>query len=233
MKKTRTALHTLLTATTIGLSAAAAGAFAQNTDSSGYLKDQRGESVRDPYSLCWRTGFWTPAMATCDCDKDIAQNCTPPAKVALTPPPAPVPPPAPMAPLAPAVKPVAEKVTLSADTLFHFDKASLRPEGRQELDALTEKLKTVNVDSIIDIGYTDRFGSVAYNLKLSVRRAESVRDYLVSKGVPANLIYVEGKGKSNPITKPGECKGPATKRVIACLQPDRRVEVEVVGTRSK
>ena len=230
----------LLTATAFALSAAAPHAAAQSTDPSAYLKDTRGLIVKDPFGLCWRTGYWSPAMAICECDPDIAQACTPPTpKAAVVPPPpapvAPAPPPVAPAPApAPrAVTPVTQKVTLKADTLFDFDKSALRPEGRRELDDLVEKLKMIDIESIIDIGHADRFGSDAYNRKLSMRRAESVKAYLVNKGVPANRIFTDGKGETQPITKPGECKGPATKKVIACLQPDRRVEIEVIGTRAR
>ena len=224
---------TLLTATAIALSGAALNAAAQNTDTSAYVRDTRGLIVKDPFNLCWRTGYWSPAMAICECDPDIAQACTPPAPkpVALPAPPPPVKP-AP-APVPPAVTPVSQKVTLKADTLFDFDKAVLRPEGRRALDELTEKLKTVDIETIIDIGHTDRIGSAAYNQKLSLRRADSVKAYLVSKGVPANRIFADGKGKTQPVTKPGECKGPKSKKVIACLQPDRRVEIEVIGTHAR
>ncbi len=225
----------LLTATAFALSAAASHVAAQNTDTSAYLKDTRGLIVKDPFNLCWRTGYWSPAMAICECDPDIAQACTPPAPKAVVVPPSPppvAPAPAP-APAPRAVTPVSQKMTLKADTLFDFDKSALRPEGRRELDGLIDKLKTIDIETIIDIGHTDRFGSATYNQKLSMRRAESVKAYLVSKGVPANRIFTDGKGKTQPVTKPGECKGPATKKVIACLQPDRRVEIEVIGTRAR
>lgn len=220
----------LLMATAIALSAAAPHVAAQNTDTSAYVKDASGEIVKSGFNLCWHTGYWTPAMATCACDADIAQACTAPApKAAVVPPP----PPLASAPAPRAVTPVRQKVTLKADTLFDFDKSVLRPEGRRELDDLVEKLKMIDIDSIIDIGHADRFGSDAYNRKLSLRRAESVKAYLVSKGVPANRIFTDGKGETQPVTKPGECKGPATKKVIACLQPDRRVEIEVIGTQTR
>ena len=219
----------LSTATACVLSTAAPFALAQNTDTSAYLKDSSGQIVKDPFNLCWHTGYWTPAMAVCACDPNVAQACNPPKPMSVSVP-APPPPPAPKPRV---VTPVSEKVTLKADTLFDFDKATLRPNGKRELDDLVEKLKPIDVDSIIDIGHADRFGSDAYNMKLSLKRAESVKAYLVSKGVPANRILTEGKGEREPVTKPGECKGPATKKVIACLQPDRRVEIEVIGTREK
>ena len=224
----------LLMATAIALSAAAPHVAAQNTDSSAYVKDASGEIVKSGFNLCWHTGYWTPAAAICACDPDVAQACTRPTPIAavVPPPPPPASAPAP-APAPRAVTPVSQKVTLKADTLFDFDKSVLRPEGKRELDDLVEKLKMIDIDSIIDIGHADRFGSDAYNRKLSLRRAESVKAYLVSKGVPANRILTDGKGESQPVTKPGECKGPATRKVIACLQPDRRVEIEVIGTQTR
>jgi OmpA-OmpF porin, OOP family len=221
----------LLIAAVIALSAAAPHVAAQNTDTSGYVKDTRGEIVKSGFGLCWHTGYWTPALALCECDPDVAQACARPA-----PQPVAVPPPPPAQPPAPAPRadtPVSQKVTLKADTLFDFDKSTLRPDGRRELDNLMERLKLIDIDSIIDIGHADRFGSDAYNRKLSLRRAESVKAYLVSKGIPANRILTDGKGKSQPVTKFGECKGPKTKKVIACLQPDRRVDIEVIGTKAR
>jgi len=219
----------LLMAAAIALSAAAPQVAAQNSDTSGYVKDTRGEIVKSGYGLCWHTGYWTPAMATCECDPDVAHACARPApKPVAVPPPAQPPAPAPR-----MATPVSEKVTLKADTLFDFDKSTLRPDGRRELDKLMERLKLIDIDSIIDIGHADRFGSDAYNRKLSLRRAESVKAYLVSRGIPANRIYTEGKGKTQPVTQPGACKGPKTKKVIACLQPDRRVEIEVIGTKAR
>lgn len=234
MNKKLTVPNGLVIAAAIALSAAAPHVAAQNTDTSGYVKDASGEIVKSGFNLCWHTGYWTPAMATCACDADVAQACTRPTPVAavVPPPPPPAAAPAP-APAPRAVTPVRHKVTLKADTLFDFDKSMLRPEGRRELDDLVEKLKMIDIDSIIDIGHADRFGSDEYNRKLSLRRAESVKAYLVGKGVPANRILTDGKGETQPVTRPGECKGPATRKVIACLQPDRRVEIEVIGTQAK
>jgi OmpA-OmpF porin, OOP family len=186
-----------------------------------------GVTVKDPFGLCWRTGYWTPAMATQECDPELLPKPKPkPAPVAVVPP-APA-----AAPVAP--KPVEESVTLSVETLFDFDKATLRSEGKDKLDDLASKLKAINVETIIDIGYADRIGSKAYNLKLSQRRAETVKAYLVSKGVPANRILAKGKGEANPVTKPGECRGhKVTRKLIKCLQADRRVEIDIIGTRTR
>jgi OOP family OmpA-OmpF porin len=124
-----------------------------------------------------------------------------------------------------------EKVTFAADTLFDFDKAVLKPEGKAKLDDLVSKLQGITLEVIIAVGHTDSFGSDKYNDRLSIRRAESVKAYLVSKGVEANRVYTEGKGKRQLKVDPKSCKG-NRKSQIACQQPNRRVEVEVVGTRS-
>ena len=164
-----------------------------------------------------------------------------PPKPAAEPAPAPAPAPAPEAkpepaPVAkPAPKPVAEKVTFNADVLFDFDKATLKPEGRSKLDDLAGRVKGINLEVVIAIGYADRIGSNAYNQRLSVQRAEAIKSYLVSKGVEANRVYTEGKGESNPVTG-DKCKSlgkehRSNKKLVACLAPDRRTEIEVIGTR--
>lgn len=188
----------------------------------GYVTDTRNAIVKDPYNLCWRTGFWTPALANCECDKDLLpkEKCEPPAPRVAPPPPPPAPAPTP-APVPP--KPVTEKVTLAADVFFDFDKAVLKPEGKAKLDELVTKLKGVNLEVIIAIGHTDNIGSFAYNQKLSVRRAEAVKAYMVSKGIEPNRIYTEGKSFKQPIADNRTAEGRAK---------NRRVEIEVVGTRT-
>lgn len=106
-----------------------------------------------------------------------------------------------------------------------------KPEGKSKLDDLVSKLKGITLEVVIAVGHTDSFGSDKYNDRLSVRRAEAVKGYLVSKGIEANRVYTEGKGKRQLKVDPKSCKG-ARKAQIACQQPNRRVEVEVVGTRS-
>jgi len=194
-----------------------------------YLNDARNQIIKSPQGMCWRTQWWTPATAVCECDKDLMPTaaCTlaaaPPAPMA----------PRPAAPMAP--KPVTQKVTLSADVLFEFDRYALKPEGKGKLDELVGRIKGIALEVIIAVGHTDRIGSEAYNQKLSVRRAESVKAYLVSKGIQPNRIYTEGKGEKQPVTGDKCAKmGPenaGNKKLVACLQPDRRVEVEVVGTK--
>jgi OmpA-OmpF porin, OOP family len=196
---------------------------------SAYVQDSRGVIVRDPYGLCWRTGYWTPADALPGCDLPL---CVEPEKLengkCVAPPPPVVQAPPPAAPVAPALVPVpvpvSEKVSFSADAFFDFDKAVLKPEGKSKLDDLTSKLQGLNLEVIIAVGHTDSVGTDAYNQKLSIRRAEAVKGYLQSKGVEANRIYTEGKGEKQPVADNKSAPGRAQ---------NRRVEIEVVGTRSK
>ncbi len=193
-----------------------------------YVNDARNAIVKSPQGMCWRTQWWTPATAVCECDKDLmpAAACTMAAA------PAPAPAPAPMAPKpAPAAPtPVTQKVTLSTDVLFDFDRYALKPEGKAKLDELVGQIKGIALEVIIAVGHTDRIGSDAYNQQLSVRRAESVKAYMVSKGIQPNRIYTEGKGEKQPVKSCPDSKD--FKQTVACLAPNRRVDVEVVGTRN-
>ena len=112
-----------------------------------------------------------------------------------------------------------------------FDKADLRPAGKAMLDDLTRVLQGATYEVILAIGHADRIGSPRYNQKLSVRRAETVKKYLVDKGIAQNRVYAEGKGETQPLTKPVDCRMQNRKALINCLQPDRRVDVEVSGTK--
>jgi OmpA-OmpF porin, OOP family len=125
------------------------------------------------------------------------------------------------------------RVSLSADALFDFDRSTLKPAGRGALDKLAGDLRGMQYDTIRVTGHTDRFGRHDYNMKLSQRRAEAVSAYLVqSGGVAAGKLTAKGVDGAEPQTKPGECKGnTATPALIACLQPDGRVEVDVSGSR--
>ena len=167
--------------------------------------------------LCWRSGYWTPANATPECDPDLTPK---PSAVPAPPPVAPAPAPAPKPVAKP--KPVAEKITFAADVLFDFDKATIKPEGRSKLDDLASKVKGINLEVVIAIGHTDSIGEDAYNQRLSVRRAESVKAYLVSRGIEPNRVYTEGKGEKQPI---------ASNKTKDGRQKNRRVEIEVIGTR--
>jgi OOP family OmpA-OmpF porin len=188
----------------------------------GYVIDQRGDVAKSGFGLCWRTGYWTPAMAIAECDPDLAPKAAAPAAPAAKP-----------AAAAAAPKPAAKKVTLAADALFDFDKAVLRAEGKAKLDKLSADMKAIKLEVIIAVGHADRLGKDAYNQKLSERRAAAVKDYLVSKGVEANRVYAEGKGEKQPVTA-GKCgkSEKRTKQLVECLQPDRRVDIEVIGTQN-
>jgi OmpA-OmpF porin, OOP family len=200
-----------------------AGAAMAEEQPEAYASDGRGNTARDSSGDCWRTGYWTPAMATYECDPELMPKPEKTVEAPAEPTPAPV----------PANYGEPEKVSLSADQLFDFDKANLKPEGKQALDDLVSKLEGVKYDTIVVIGYADRIGAEAYNKKLSMRRAESVKSYLVNeKSIAADTVFTDGKGEANPVTG-DTCKGEKkTKALVACLQPDRRVEVEVAGTRA-
>ena len=150
--------------------------------------------------LCWRNAFWTPATGIPGCDGvPVAQ-----------------------APRAAAPTPMASKVVFNADAFFDFYKSTLKPEGRQVLDQVAQQAQGLNLETIIAVGHTDSIGSDAYNQKLSERRAASVKTYLTSKGVPADRVYTEGKGETQPVASNATREGRAQ---------NRRVEVEIVGSR--
>ena len=141
-------------------------------------------------------------------------------------------PPAP-APVAAVAPPARERMSFSAESLFGFDQSTLRAEGREALDAFAKRSEGARFDVVIVEGHTDRLGSTAYNQTLSLQRAEAVKAYLVSAGrFDAMKVSTVGKGETMPVTKPGDCTGTRqTAALIACLKPDRRVEVEMTGTR--
>ena len=211
-------------AATLGLCASLAQAQGTSTNRV-YVIDGRGEVATTNFGLCVRTNFWTPAAAAmdpagCKCDKDLIPKevCEP--KVAA----------APAAPTTTGTKPAGEKITVAADALFDFNNATLRPEGMKKLDEVVAKSQKLVLEVVIAVGHADRIGSAAYNQKLSEKRAAAVKDYVVKKGIPANRVYTEGKGSKQPVTKPDQCKGAKSAKVIACLQPDRRVDIEIIGT---
>jgi len=232
IRQTKKQMFVLAAIASIGLSASAAFAQTQDivVDGTGvipYLIDSRNVVARSGTGLCWRTGFWTPAAAEtalagqfpvgCACDADImpAELCTVQAMPAVE---------------VPVARAVQQKIKLSADTLFDFDKATLRPEGMQRLQELAMQARQINLEVVLAVGHTDRIGTVAYNQKLSDRRAEAVKAYLITQGIDASRIYTEGKGKSMPITGDSCKAGQGRTALIRCLQPDRRVEIELIGT---
>ena len=195
--------------------AAAAFASAAGAQEINNWRNAAGEVWKNAAGECWRSGAWTPATAAPGCDGAVA-----PAPKAA---PAPAPAPAPARAPAPAPAPAAaSKVTYAADAFFDFDKAVLKPEGKAKLDDLVGKVKGVNLEVIIAVGHTDAVGADAYNQALSVKRAEAVKAYLVSKGIEKNRVYTEGKGEKQPVADNKTAEGRAK---------NRRVEIEVVGTR--
>jgi OOP family OmpA-OmpF porin len=193
---------------------------------------------------CWRDNFWTPATAAPGCDgAPVAAAAPAPAPVAAVAAPAPAPAaPAPAAPAAPApavvpapapvVVPVPapapapaaapEKVSFAADAYFDTDKADLKKEGKAKLADLSEKVKGLDLEVVIAVGHTDSQGNAEYNQKLSVKRADAVKGFLAGKGIDPARVYTEGKGQSQPV---------ADNKSEAGRSKNRRVEIEVVGTR--
>ncbi|MDH4394358.1 MAG: OmpA family protein [Limnobacter sp.] len=218
MKRMSTLTQMLLA---VAIGTASTAVMAHTTDKgenlSGYTVDNSGKIVKDPFGLCWRTGYFTPAMAVQECDPDLI-----PKKVVQAPAPAPAPvAPAPAPTPAPAPKVVVSKVNLEADAYFDFDKATLKPAGQQRIDAEIAKLGQVELNAVIAEGHTDSIGTDKYNQKLSERRAQAVKNYMVSKGVAADKITIKGLGESKPVadnkTKDGRAK-------------NRRVEIEFTVT---
>jgi OOP family OmpA-OmpF porin len=220
----RTALATLMLAALMPVGARA------DSRNQGYLVDINGTIVMtDHTGMCVRDSDWTPSRAV--------EPCVPAQpRVAMAPPAAAA---APVVAVAPATvlpppvqKPLNQKISFSADALFAFDKATLKPEGMAMLDDLVQKSSGATYESIVATGHADRIGSDAYNQKLSERRAQAVKDYLVGKNIQAGSIAAAGKGETQPVTLAGACVGPQNAKLIACLQPDRRVDVEMTGSRA-
>jgi OOP family OmpA-OmpF porin len=202
--------------------------------SGGYVTNSARDTATGAFGQCVRTGYWTPALAADPCDA-TPRAAVPPVPVARAEPavqaaPAPQPEPA---PLAAAPRPVIEKVTLSSDVLFEFGKATLRDSGKQKLDELASRISDANVEEIVAVGHADRIDTEQRNLRLSEERANAVKVYLVDKGLQPQLVKTEGKGESQPVTDCSKmgAERRTNRKLVECLQPDRRVEIEVFGTR--
>lgn len=190
---------------------------------SAYVTDSDGAVVKTRFGLCVRTSQWSVETAIKECDPDLF-----PEKVAVTPPPeekpvTPVPP--------PVVPPAPPSLQLSSGSLFDFDRSVVKAEDKKMLDKFVSDLNGKKYDSITVTGYTDRIGKDDYNMKLSERRANAVKNYLHDSGkIESDKIVAIGKGKSEPVMKSTDCRKMTAKQTIACLQPDRRVVVKVSAT---
>jgi OmpA-OmpF porin, OOP family len=213
--------------------AVAGAAFANgSTTNSDNWRSGQGNlqwKIGNASALCWRTANWTPATAAPGCDGAIAPVAAAPAPAAVVAPvaaapAAAAPAAAAPAPAAPAAGAAATKVTYAADAFFASNSAVLKAAGKAKLDDLVGKVKAINLEVIVAVGHTDNKGKDASNQALSVRRAEAVKAYLVSKGIEKNRVYTEGKGSKQPVADNKTAEGRAK---------NNRVEIEVVGTQKK
>ena len=226
-------IFVVATVATLGMGASAA--LAQKPSGvMSYLGDQLGalpayRDVNDGYDICWIVGNWsqpywakTQYCLIAEPEVEIVQAPAP-EPVAVMPEPTPPPPP----------PPPPEHITLSADALFDFNKAVLRPRGRLLLSEIADKLQGAQYDEISVVGHTDRLGLPAYNHKLSEERAEVAKSYLIDHGIPPQKIHSEGRAETQPVTTPDQCKGLNRRDLIDCLQPDRRVDIDVTATKER
>ena len=198
----------------------------------GYVQDASGKVVMSGSGACWHTSDWTPAKAVVvGCDGVLAkavpiQPIPPTAQTEPPPPPAVEEPPLVLIPPEPATasRQVQEKITLDTDTYFDFDKAELKEDGQRRLDVIASRLKELKLEVMVAVGHADATGKAEYNENLSKRRAEAVKMFFESRGFPAERIHIDGKGESEPIASNATRDGRAK---------NRRVEVEVVGTRPR
>jgi OOP family OmpA-OmpF porin len=207
MKNSRILLNILAMA----FLALAGVASANEITKEGYLIDSLGNVVRNSYNECWRTGTWTPDMAIAECDPALVKR-------------------------AGHKKPRLMSITLQADTLFDFNSAALSDKGKKSLDdEVVSKMKqSSQIESVQVTGHADRIGSRAYNQKLSQRRANAVKSYLVSQGIEGKRITTVAKGASQPLVSCDNVKGKANgknQELVKCLQPNRRVVVEAMTPR--
>jgi OOP family OmpA-OmpF porin len=226
----RTMPAVLLGTSAVALSVLATGGFAQTEGR--YAVDTTGSVVMTPFGLCVQTGSWTPGTTVPTCDllpppqvsAALAPEPQPEAPIAAAPIEPVAPPPVAAEKPEPVPAPLPQKLSLAIDTLFNFDKAELRPDAEAELDNLVGRLREANVAEVKAVGHTDSIGTDAYNQKLSERRADAVKSYLVAKGIPAEKIHVQGKGEREPV---------ADNKTKEGRQENRRVDIEVAGTTAR
>lgn len=214
MKKSFTKKQMALTVSfVLALGAVSSVVNAQSNEIAGeYVANEWQNVITSDYGECWHTGTALPLLEnSVPCAASFAAFEVP--DVA-------------------APKPIPEEavLTFGVDTMFDFDKAELHPTGRMELDAFISKLSDMKLESISVVGYADRLGSDGYNQELSEQRAQAVKNYIASMGIPVESIQAIGKGEAQPVTNAGNCNDAKADKLIACLQPDRRVEVRAVGS---
>src|SRR5882672_3266240 len=192
-------------------------------DAAGYLTTSQGAPVTAS-GECVHTGEWTQGMRFANCEPQPVK-----AEVA----PAPVQAPAVVEEVVVVREAIAVAMpfTLSLDTLFDFDSATLKADADAALDTLAQQIGRADYQKVDIVGHADRIGAPLYNQRLSERRAQAVRAYLAAHGVDESKISFSGVGSSDPATGT-QCNGLRGARLIACLQPDRFAEVTVVGTQS-
>jgi len=222
MRFTFTKQRTLLAAA-CALSLATFQASAQQSNENGLVRDAAGQPVMTGSGLCLHSGFGPAPSWTAGCHPAIAVAPIAYAEKTI---PAPAPAAAAVAPLA-----VYETVSFDANVMFDSNKSDLRPAGRESLDSFVVKIRGLEAQSVMAIGYADRMGSTASNQILSQERVETVKAYLVSQGVAAERVDTSARGELQPTTRAGECKDANNAKNVSCMQPDRHVFIEISGSR--
>ncbi len=185
----------------------------------GYLTSGNGQVVTDQEGSCWRTGEWTPESANAQCNPSLVAEQLQKIHPAAGKP----------APRTPPLPSSFEHVTLHQTTYFAFNKARVNYQARQDLKHLVHRARDMKKIASVDVtGYTDRIGTVAYNMKLGERRAEAIRKDLLALGVRPGVIHIKSMGPKDPVKLCGG--GKVTGKLINCLAPDRRTVMTLTAT---
>jgi OOP family OmpA-OmpF porin len=235
MRSTFTKQHAALAVActlAFGVFSSAANAQAMDPNEKALVVDSQGSPVKSGNGDCVHSGFGPAPAWNAACHAPIpvpvAQAAAPaPAPAAVAPDPVPAPMAAPLV----ALVPVIENVKFDADVLFDSGRSGLRPAGGEALDAFIGRIRELESQSVIAVGHADRMGSDSANQALSAARVSTVKSYLVSKGLAGDRIQTSAVGETQPSTTTGDCKDARSAANIACLQADRRVVIEVSGSR--
>ena len=213
----------LAAACALALGVLSGTAAAQQPDEKTIVTDTSGYPVKSTSGECVHSAFGPRPLWTWGCHPYVpmALYVAPASTPAATPP----------VVMAAAPLAVYEKVVFDANILFDSDQAVLRPSGQAKLDQFVDKIHGLDTQSIVAVGYADRMGTDVSNQTLSRARVDTVRTYLVTKGVAWDRVQTSDKGESQPTTYAGECKDANNAKNVACMQPDRHVFIEVSGTR--